>query len=172
MPTLSVVLHVPGRTVPATLSTDHAASSHGQPVLLIDGDPHGPGDLTRWGPAATLRVEPGVDCSLGAELHLLAAWARACASLLRRWDREAAQSPEEARTADTGVWEVIKDVVLPDARILRVERAQDPENGRSVRIRLLSAPADEGVVLSTAQALAVLRALEAALELPNIEGDR
>ena len=29
----------------ARLTTDHAASSYGQPVLVLDGDAFGPGDL-------------------------------------------------------------------------------------------------------------------------------
>lgn len=33
------------KTVPATLTTDHAASSYGLPVVLIDGEAHGPADL-------------------------------------------------------------------------------------------------------------------------------
>lgn len=33
------------RDVKGILTTDHATSSHGLPVLLIDGQPYGPGDL-------------------------------------------------------------------------------------------------------------------------------
>ena len=64
MPTARVTLHLPGRTVPATLSTDHSASSYGQPVLILDDPgpsyaegedvPHGPADMTRHGVAACL----------------------------------------------------------------------------------------------------------------------
>ncbi len=34
-----------GRRRRAYLTTDHAASSYGVPVLLLDGEPLGPGDL-------------------------------------------------------------------------------------------------------------------------------
>ncbi len=38
------------------LSSDHAASSYGVPVLLLDGDPtpYGPADWTPYGPASDL----------------------------------------------------------------------------------------------------------------------
>lgn len=32
--------------IDATLTTEHSASSYGLPVLAIDGEPHGPADLT------------------------------------------------------------------------------------------------------------------------------
>lgn len=51
-----------GPTAPApayetlTLTTAHAASSHGQPVLLINGEPYGPMDLTPDGTPAAMLV--------------------------------------------------------------------------------------------------------------------
>lgn len=38
------------------LTTDHAASSYGQPVLVVDGVAHGPGDLLPDGQIAALAV--------------------------------------------------------------------------------------------------------------------
>jgi hypothetical protein len=38
------------------LTTDHAASSYGQPVLVVDGVAHGPGDLLADGEIAALAV--------------------------------------------------------------------------------------------------------------------
>lgn len=70
MPTTTVTIHLPGRTVPATLSTDHSASTYGVPVLVMEGGPsfaegqevsHGVGDVTTYGLAACLLLdtEPG-----------------------------------------------------------------------------------------------------------------
>ncbi len=42
-----MIIQVEGRKVEATASTDHAMSSYGIPVLVIDGIAHGPGDLPR-----------------------------------------------------------------------------------------------------------------------------
>lgn len=38
------------------LTTEHAASSYGQPILLVDGQPYGPGDLP-----GTVMIPAGTD---------------------------------------------------------------------------------------------------------------
>ena len=91
MPVLHVHVHAGGETIPATLSTEHAASSYGQPVLLLDGGPshrgdptpYGPGDVTRWGVAASLLLEAAHPRAEGA-LPLLDRWNASCASLRER----------------------------------------------------------------------------------------
>ncbi|MDP9115000.1 MAG: hypothetical protein M3O20_15140 [Acidobacteriota bacterium] len=37
----------PREIIDAALTTDHAASSYGQPVLIVDGEAYGPADWTR-----------------------------------------------------------------------------------------------------------------------------
>ena len=34
-----------GQWHPAILTTEHAASSYGQPVVVVDGEPHGPAEV-------------------------------------------------------------------------------------------------------------------------------
>jgi len=48
---MTVQMVIGGRVVRrrATLTTDHPASSYGQPVLLIDGEPYGRGDAEAAG---------------------------------------------------------------------------------------------------------------------------
>lgn len=38
----------PYRPVIGYLSTDHAASSYGQPVMLVDGEAYGPAEIMLW----------------------------------------------------------------------------------------------------------------------------
>ena len=91
---LPVLVQVPARgPVPGTLTTDHARSSHGQPVLVLPGlagmdypeeaVAYGPLDPTRWGPAIHLRLEPLDEAP--ELLEVLTAWKR-----LRRLARFAA----------------------------------------------------------------------------------
>ena len=91
MPVLPVHVHAGGETIPATLTTEHAASSYGQPVLLMNGGPshggestpYGPGDVTRWGVAASLLLEAAHPPGEGAS-PLLDRWNASCASLRER----------------------------------------------------------------------------------------
>ena len=47
--TEAITLRMGGRTLEARLTCDHAASSHGLPVLVLDdGSAHGPADLPGW----------------------------------------------------------------------------------------------------------------------------
>lgn len=57
------------------LTTEHSASSYGVPVLLIDGEPYGPGDLTPYGPARGLSLM--ADNPTTEALDLLDRWRRA-----------------------------------------------------------------------------------------------
>lgn len=83
MATLAVHVHLPGRIVPATLSTDRAESSYGRPVLVLPGGgsyPDGPvafgvGDVTDLGLAACLVLSRANAPETDEEaIYLLAAW--------------------------------------------------------------------------------------------------
>ncbi len=43
--TKNIEVHWQGRCIPALLTTEHAASSYGLPVVVIDSEAFGPGDL-------------------------------------------------------------------------------------------------------------------------------
>ena len=49
---VNVIIHCGEEMKPGVLTTEHAASSYGLPILLLDGKPHGPGDL----PGAVLTI--------------------------------------------------------------------------------------------------------------------
>lgn len=188
MPVLPVRILLPETTVRGTLTTEHAASSYGLPVLVLD-DPepshpegavvaHGPGDVTTHGVAAVLHVEAAVEAT-DAQTRLLTHWREACRAYRERGGLTPASAPEDATAPTSGSTEereVVGRILLPDNRELRVLRAPDPENGPRIMFRLSPSQSQEpeGFDLTTASALELLRALDRALRLPVLdpEGDR
>ena len=90
MSTAAVTIHLPDRSIPATLSTERSESSYGHPVLVagVGGSfpsdrptVFGVGDATDWGVVACLLLEVDRDPET-----LLEQWNAACASYRERMD--------------------------------------------------------------------------------------
>lgn len=80
MATATVTFEVGGgRLWQGELSTDHAASSYGQPVAILEGKAYGVGDVCEGLFLGRLPVSL-VDCEDGAE-WLVDAWQRECQNL-------------------------------------------------------------------------------------------
>lgn len=92
MSTLDVRILLPGRHVPATLSTDDPASSHGRPVLLTEG-----GVSYRRGELVAFGVGDVGPHGITGQLILEAAEADADTALLDRWNKAAGAYRERVR---------------------------------------------------------------------------
>lgn len=137
MPTADVTIHLPGRTVPATLSTSRAESSYGQPVLVAEGGPsfngadvaHGPGDVTSYGPACALLLDVEPDPEAEA---LLERWEALCRPLRREWGLSMAEEWLTAGGWDDGsVW--IQRMGTEEERYLADELDRAPLEREVVR---------------------------------------
>jgi len=102
MPTLTVNIHLPtDARIPGELSTEHALSSYGRPVLLIEGQPYGLGDSfdPGWGDSVLVASTPLSPAAMEGEDQeadqeggrLLAAWRGMCREYLARRIREGGQ---------------------------------------------------------------------------------
>jgi len=88
----------------ATLTTDHPASSHNQPVLVLDGRAYGPDDMMGNNTAGAVMVCCDAVCGINNRapdqptIAALCQWLRQSPTNGMRWRAEVLQAQEAGRS--------------------------------------------------------------------------
>jgi len=93
------------------LTTDHPSSSYGLPVLVIDGQAYGPGDMTPLGPAAEVAAHPSADNDKNlldrflAQLPPPSIWTVTCYRCGHVWSPDRVVPPKSCPACRSPYWD-------------------------------------------------------------------